>query len=296
MKKLRDILREDLESRMKKDPFFQDVKRNRDSAMQPVLKSPPSVTFDKDHSKKLEAGFARVQADLDKLDKKTLPPTAQTKVVTRPELPKVSVKKSNSLPNDDIFAGGNSPFAAPEVKNYDRGKQDRQNQELAREKKWQSVYKKPAGYGTPSYDKARDRDDAEWKSKLPANPYNDVPAEAVPGSIRPQFVDTMKTSPAVPVSPVKPPIPKLRPERKPVITNKDNTKGAVAIPEPDSVGINVKPSDKKAAPDQSIRKIQKGDTFWDIAGGNPEEVKRLKKLNPKVNPSKLQIGQEIRLK
>lgn len=76
----------------------------------------------------------------------------------------------------------------------------------------------------------------------------------------------------------------------------DNTKGAVPIPKPDSVGINVKLSDKKAVSDQSTRKIQKGDTFWDIAGGNPEEVKRLKKLNPNINPSKLQIGQEIKLK
>lgn len=179
------------------------------------------------------------------------------------------------IPEPVDFTGGNSPLADPVVKSYDRGKQDRQNQELAREKKWQSVYKKPAGYGTPSYDRARDRDDAEWKSKLPANPYNDVPAEAVPGSTRPQFVDTMKTNPIVPVPIRKPkpkppeidqrvPRPKLRPERKPAITNKDNTKGAVAIPKPDSVGINVKPAKKTP---------QKRETFAQAFKRTPEGKK-----------------------
>lgn len=237
-----------------------------------------------DIAKKVDSGFARVQSDLDQLDKKTPPvvspnkpivgkdgavgkllaskgydrsgkQTSQTKVVTRPELPTAPAKKSKSSPDDDIFAGGNSPLSAPEVKNYDRGKQDRQNQELAREKKWQSVYKKPAGYGTPSYDRARDKDDIKWKSNLPKDPYNDVPAETVPGSTRPQFVDTMKTKQAVPVPIPKPkakpaeidqrvPRPKLRPERTPAITNKDNTKGAVAITEPKSIGFNVKSSNK----------------------------------------------------
>lgn len=183
--------------------------------------------------------------------------------------------------------------------------QDKSTRQI--QKQLRKDYQQPPGFGTPSYDKARDKMDIEFKKNLPELPDSNVPAEAVPGSIRPQYTNPMKTAPAVPVPVPKPkakpaeidqrvPRPKLRPEKTPAITNKDNTKGAVAIPEPKSVGIDVKPSDKKAASDQSTRKIQKGDTFWDIADGNPEEVKRLKKLNPNINPSKLQIGQEIKLK
>jgi hypothetical protein len=66
--------------------------------------------------------------------------------------------------------------------------------------------------------------------------------------------ETQRTSQQIPK-------PKLRPERKPAITNTDNTKGAVAIPKPDSVGINVKPS--KKAPE----------TFKQIFARTPEGQK-----------------------
>lgn len=183
--------------------------------------------------------------------------------------------KSKGIEKVD-FTGGNSLFADPEVKSYDRGKKDRQNLELAKEKKWQSVYKKPTGYGTSSYERARDKDDVDWKLKLPKDSNNDVPPEAVPGSIRPTFANTMRTQPAVPVPVPKPkakppeidkrvPRPKLRPERQPAITNTDNTKGAVAIPKPDSVGINVKPSkkapEKKETFAQKFKRTPEGQKF-----------------------------------
>jgi hypothetical protein len=52
----------------------------------------------------------------------------------------------------------------------------------------------------------------------------------------------------------------------------------------------------KAKPEQNMKVISKGDTLWDIAGGDPKEVKRLRQLNPKLNPSKMPIGYQLKLK
>ena len=49
-------------------------------------------------------------------------------------------------------------------------------------------------------------------------------------------------------------------------------------------------------PPQDVRVVSKGDTLWDIAGGDPKEVKRLRQLNPKLNPSKMPVGYKLKLK
>jgi LysM repeat protein len=49
-------------------------------------------------------------------------------------------------------------------------------------------------------------------------------------------------------------------------------------------------------PPQDVRVVSKGDTLWDIAGGDPKEVKRLKQLNPGLNPSKMPVGYKLKLK
>jgi LysM repeat protein len=58
-----------------------------------------------------------------------------------------------------------------------------------------------------------------------------------------------------------------------------------------------KPSDKpdKKSNDKKYEtyKIQKGDTFWDLEEKHKWEHGILQKLNPKVDPAKLQVGQEI---
>jgi len=49
-------------------------------------------------------------------------------------------------------------------------------------------------------------------------------------------------------------------------------------------------------PPQDVRVVSRGDTLWDIAGGDPKEVKRLKQLNPGLNPSKMPVGYKLKLK
>ncbi len=57
----------------------------------------------------------------------------------------------------------------------------------------------------------------------------------------------------------------------------------------------VKPSVSKPVVKNKTEKykIKKGDTFWDLEEKNKWDHGTLQKLNPKVNPSKLQIGQTI---
>ena len=52
----------------------------------------------------------------------------------------------------------------------------------------------------------------------------------------------------------------------------------------------------KPKPEQEVKIVSKGDTLWDIAGGDPKEVKRLRQLNPKLTPSKMPIGYKLKLK
>ncbi|PKR82824.1 glycoside hydrolase domain-containing protein [Heyndrickxia camelliae] len=57
---------------------------------------------------------------------------------------------------------------------------------------------------------------------------------------------------------------------------------------------NDKPSTSKpTAPKTEKYKVKSGDTFWDLEVANKWEHGTLQKLNPKVNPNKLQIGQSI---
>lgn len=131
----------------------------------------------------------------------------------------------------------------------DQDKITRQNQKQLRKD-----YRQPPGYDTPAFNKAKERMAA-------ADARDGEPPMPGAGPYKTRQTDPLNTPQAVPVAPVKPPIPKLRPERKPAITNTDNTKGAVAIPKPDSVGINVKSS--KKAP-------EKKETFAQIFARTPE--------------------------
>ena len=137
------------------------------------------------------------------------------KLTTKPTpLPKpTGVEKIGS---NDILSG--SRYSDGIV--TDQDKSTRQIQKQLRKD-----YQQPPGFGTPSYDKARDKIDIEFKKNLPGLPDSNVPAEAVPGSIRPQYIDPMKTSPAVPVPIPKPkakppeidqrvPRPKMRPDKQ----------------------------------------------------------------------------------
>lgn len=133
------------------------------------------------------------------------------------------------------------------------------------QKQLRKDYQQPPGFGTSAFEKARERMAA-------ADTVGNEPPMPGAGPYKTRYTDPMKTAPVVPVSSVKPPIPKLRPERKPVITNKDNIKGAVAIPEPKSIGFNVKPS-KKAS--------QKNQTFAQAFKNAPEGSK-FKWTDPKT--------------
>jgi len=52
----------------------------------------------------------------------------------------------------------------------------------------------------------------------------------------------------------------------------------------------------KPKPEFDIKVVGKGDTLWDIAGGDPDKVKKLKKLNPELDPNKMPIGYKLKLK
>ena len=130
------------------------------------------------------------------------------KLTTKPTpLPKpTGVEKIGS---NDILSG--SRYSDGIV--TDQDKSTRQIQKQLRKD-----YQQPPGFGTPSYDKARDKIDIEFKKNLPGLPDSNVPAEAVPGSIRPQYIDPMKTSPAVPV-----PIPKPKAKPKKLLIVESST-------------------------------------------------------------------------
>lgn len=52
----------------------------------------------------------------------------------------------------------------------------------------------------------------------------------------------------------------------------------------------------KVKPEQSEITIQPKQKIWDIAGGDPNRVKEILKLNPGLNPKKIPIGYKLKLK
>lgn len=52
----------------------------------------------------------------------------------------------------------------------------------------------------------------------------------------------------------------------------------------------------KAKPEQSEITIQPKQKIWDIAGGDPNRVKEILKLNPGLNPKKMKVGYKLKLK
>jgi hypothetical protein len=52
----------------------------------------------------------------------------------------------------------------------------------------------------------------------------------------------------------------------------------------------------KPKPELDVKVIGKGDTLWRISGGDPDKVKKLKKLNPNLDPNKMPIGYKLKLK
>jgi hypothetical protein len=52
----------------------------------------------------------------------------------------------------------------------------------------------------------------------------------------------------------------------------------------------------KPKPELDVKVVGKGDTLWRIAGGDPDKVKKLKELNPNLNPNKMPIGYKLKLK
>ena len=126
---------------------------------------------------------------------------------------------------------------------------DQDKATIQNQKQLRKNYQQPPGYDTPAFDKTKQK-----MAAADARPGE--PPMPGAGPYKTKQSNPLKTPRAVPVPIPKPkakppeidqrvPRPKLRPERKPEITNTDNTKGPVAIPKPDSVGMNVNPSKKK---------------------------------------------------
>lgn len=64
----------------------------------------------------------------------------------------------------------------------------------------------------------------------------------------------------------------------------------------DSAADKTTSKQRKLADKTSVHAVQKGDSFYSIAEKYNTTVEDLQKLNPKVNPEKIQIGQKIRVK
>jgi hypothetical protein len=110
------------------------------------------------------------------------------------------------------------------------------------------------------------------KDRLAAAEAGDEPPMPGSGPYKTKQSDPLKTSPAVPKTAVDKivPKPKLRPERKPAITNTDNTKGPVAIPKPKSMDLNFTSKNKKQAVAPETNKKQ---TFKQAFAAAPEGSK-----------------------
>jgi len=262
------------------------------------------------NSAKIDAGFEKVQRDLNKLDAQNPKKPAETKVVTRPELPTAAVKKPKSLPDDDIFSGSrHSDGKTVQVSNQQTvvtpdkpmvGKDDAVRKLLKQKGlETRSIYHPDheiakREYGITSSNKIQDRVPQE-------QPAPNKPAAAEPAKVQRPFPDKAPEKQFGQDTKMK--LLKLnsRIDSNTAKVNKPEPKvGSLAVkqsgyPAAKKPNLSLAPAESQRAPSPPTYKIQPGDNPTKIAKNLGISLQDLEKKNPGIlkRAKRLKIGGTI---